>query len=694
MLKLFFLLLIILSCFTIKAQLNFEWVNQTGAPNANTYTNNLHYDGVNILSAGKINSSVFGSGGTLYKYNSLGDTLFFKGLIANNNFTNSIERIGTDGQGNIYAAGNFYGTIDLDPGTDTLSFFSNCCVYGDVFFIKLNPNGDLIWAKIIRSSGYDIVSSLIVQNDGNFYLSGSFSGSFNQGQLAGPFSFNTNGLTDSYIIKFDSSGNYIWAKNFGSTGNDEISSLQLNSSNNLVVTGKFGATVDFDPSGSVLNLVSNGANDVFVMTLDSFGDLLWAKNIGGTFDDSGKDLVIDSSDNIYITGLFQDTVDFNPGVDTSTLISSGSNNIFVVKLDVNGNYINAVSMACNSFNEVNSIDLENNKLFIAGRFFGTLDADPGSGVNNFVSAGQSDIFLSCLNTNLNFIFASKIGNASSEGVSDILVKNNSIYLSGNFVGTTDFDPGLSVSNLSSSGSPDGFTLKLVVCSPDSITPDIAILPDLNAECELVQPSIPTATNNCGNTITGYTNIVFPLTNFGTNQIIWTFEDASGNIITQTQNAIVTSIDSTVSVNSNTLSANASGYTYVWLNCSNNNTPVPGQTGQSFTALQSGSYAVSITNANGCSVTSDCIQVNLATSVNFDNFSDLTLYPNPVNSMLYFELNAQPNSTYKITDINGKELFSADCLNFNTIDLSDLPSGIYLINVYNANANKTFKINKI
>ena len=130
---------------------------------------------------------------------------------------------------------------------------------------------------------------------------------------------------------------------FGSTSDDSVVSMAVDSSGNVYTTGYFYDTVDFDPGAGTANLTSNGLYDVFVSKLDSSGNLVWAKQFGGTDAAKGLSIAVDSSGNVYTTGDFQGTVDFDPGAGTANLTSNGGRDVFVSKLDSSGNYLWAKS---------------------------------------------------------------------------------------------------------------------------------------------------------------------------------------------------------------------------------------------------------------------------------------------------------------------------------------------------------------
>ena len=113
---------------------------------------------------------------------------------------------------------------------------------------------------------------------------------------------------------------------------------------NVYTTGSFQETVDFDPGPEVNNLSSVGRSDVFVQKLDTDGNFLWVKQMGGKYDDTGYDITIDVDGNIITTGHFQKTIDFDPGLGVTNLTSEGKLDVFVQKLDADGNFMWAKSM--------------------------------------------------------------------------------------------------------------------------------------------------------------------------------------------------------------------------------------------------------------------------------------------------------------------------------------------------------------
>ena len=125
---------------------------------------------------------------------------------------------------------------------------------------------------------------------------------------------------------------FTWARRVGSTDYDEGKSIFVDELGNVYTTGFFMGTVDFDPGPGTYNLTSTRGTDIFVSKLDASGNFVWARRMGGIYSDIGESLLVDGLENVYITGSFMKTVDFDPGIDMYNLTSSGYSDIFISKL--------------------------------------------------------------------------------------------------------------------------------------------------------------------------------------------------------------------------------------------------------------------------------------------------------------------------------------------------------------------------
>jgi gliding motility-associated-like protein len=253
-----------------------------------------------------------------------------------------------------------------------------------------------------------------------------------------------------------------WAKQYAGPSFDAGQAITLDAQGNIYATGYFSSTVDFDPGPGVYNLTSSAAEDIFITKSDPSGKLIWAKSIGDFRYQAGYAIALDVNNNIYVTGIFFGTVDFDPGPGVSTLTSAGNEDIFILKLDNNANLIWAKKIGGPSNDFCNAIVLDNGgNIYLNGYFDGTSDFDPGIGVDTLVSHGATDIFICKLSNNGNLQWAENIGSSSSDAAYSIgLDAQNNVYSTGFFFGQADFDPGPGVFNMQTSGFGDGFILKL------------------------------------------------------------------------------------------------------------------------------------------------------------------------------------------------------------------------------------------
>lgn len=300
--------------------------------------------------------------------------------------------ISTDANGNVYTTGYFGDTVDFNPGTSV----SNLISAGnyDIFVSKLDASGNFVWAKRLGGSQEDSGKSITVDGSGNVYSIGYFNGNADFDPGTGNSYLASFGLSDIFISKLDASGNFVWGEGLGGTGYDQGNSIALDASGNVYSTGYFSGTADLNPSFTTNNFISAGGNDIFISKLDASGAYVWAKQMGSTAEDRGNDIIVDINNNIYTTGYFNGTADFNPGTATSNLTSAGSTDIFISKLDATGNFVSGQKVGGSSFDYGNAIAVDaSGNIITSGYFKLTGDFDPGSATFNLTSAGNNDVFI-------------------------------------------------------------------------------------------------------------------------------------------------------------------------------------------------------------------------------------------------------------------------------------------------------------
>ena len=247
---------------------------------------------------------------------------------------------------------------------------------------------------------------------------------------------------------------WLWANAFGDTGSDYVNSIDSDpfGSGDVYTAGYYQGTVDFDPGEPVVSHTYNGGFDMFVSKSDAAGNLEWVISLGGPANDFPRDIQVDPGGNgIYVTGYYIGSFDFDPGDEELVLTSNGGWDGYVMKLDEEGNLIWAKSFG-GPFDEFpRTLGLDpagSGDVIVGGSFQNTVDFDPGVGVEDHTSAGDQDFFMLKLNSAGEFQWAKTAGGTARESINAIAVDiDGSIYLTGGYGSTVDFDPGSGTANL-------------------------------------------------------------------------------------------------------------------------------------------------------------------------------------------------------------------------------------------------------
>jgi hypothetical protein len=239
------------------------------------------------------------------------------------------EAMVTDPSGNVFVTGRYTGDPDFDPSDETLIFPDS---YGDdIFYVKLSPDGDLLWAKRLGSPSSDRSLKILIDDQNNIYSHGKAPGN---GDLVdfdpGEDTYYLNSADGEYfILKLDENGNFIWARNSPAV----VADFDLNDNEEIYMTGWFEDTVDMNTADSTNPqiLTSNGSNDGFIQKLDANGNSLWANTIGGDSYDLSLSIAFTNSNNALATGVYLETSDFNTN-NSFLHTSNGERDIFLLKL--------------------------------------------------------------------------------------------------------------------------------------------------------------------------------------------------------------------------------------------------------------------------------------------------------------------------------------------------------------------------
>lgn len=590
------------------------------------------------------------------------------------------------------------------------------------------------WAQGMGGTNSESGNAMAVDSAGNVYTVGNFSGTTTF-DASVPIVIASKGANDVFITKHDASGTLVWAKQIGGTSDDLVRGIAVDN-DYVYITGNYNQTCDFDPAGgTTLNLTSAGLGDVFVGKYEtSSGNLVWAKGMGGASADLGFGIAVDKDGYVYTTGNFAGTGDYNPGTGTTTLGSVGSSDIFISKLDKDGNYEWAHSIGSLAADGGVGIAIDNaGNPIIGGSFAGTADFDPSSNTSNLTTFGGNDIFVTKFNSMGLMQWAKQIGGTGSEYLEFLTTDQwgNAVY-TGRYDAGADFDPGAAIFNLTGSGriavsklnnSGDFvWTKKLGSSGTSERSKAVAVDTFGNVytvgEFDGTQDFDP-GTSTANLTTVGSADVfVSKLDSAGNYKWAVNFGSTaaeSGNGIAVGRDASVYStgsyygtcdfdpstatsnltsagandifvhklsqciINNTTTLTGSTVSANMASASYQWVNCPSY-TVIAGATAQNYTPTASGSYAVIITNGATCKDTSDCVTVT-GTSINENMLTQqVNLYPNPATNLVTLS-NLTIGQNINIINTLGVSIFNSKTNNSTmTIDVNAFASGMYFVQI--------------
>jgi gliding motility-associated-like protein len=369
-----------------------------------------------------------------------------------------------DGNNDVYIAGQFYSTVDFDPGTGTFPLIPNGT--DDYFVAKYSPSGTLYWAVQTDMSIFD----MDIGTDDDLYYVGDFQGTVDFNPGTGTFPMTAAGTSqDIAIVELHADdGTFSWAKQIAGSSNENANfarGIAIGPVGTIHITGSFTRTMDFNPApgggAAVVNLTSasTAGPDIFVAKYDQDGGYLWAKRMGSTaFVERGNDITVDASGNVYTVGVYQTTVDFDPNAGSVPLGSAGATDAFIQKLNSIGDLVWAKRIGGGSADQALTVDLDAaGNPVIGGHFNGLVDFDPNGGTFNLSSNGQPSFILK-LAADGTLLWAK----ASGGTLENILVTpGNLVLITGVLADDeVDFDPGPSTYNLGTAVDSDAFLSQL------------------------------------------------------------------------------------------------------------------------------------------------------------------------------------------------------------------------------------------
>jgi Beta-propeller repeat len=341
--------------------------------------------------------------------------------------TDTAFSLAVDGAGKVFVTGYFESTASFGNTNLTSSG------YDDLFIAKYDSRGNFLW---VRQGGGptmpppgtsgDVGYGIAADAAGNAYVTGDFQGtaSFSGTNLI------SAGINDIFVAKYDGGGKLLWIRRAGGALADTGLHIAADNAGNCYATGFFRSTSSFGSFN--LTVSGSGTADMFVTKYDADGNVLWAKQGGGTGNDVGYAVGVDSSGNVFVVGYFSGTATFAG----ASLTSYGSTDIFVAKYDAVGNlqWIRQAGSTGSDIAQGVALDSSGN-CYVTGFFSGA--ATFGSTV--LTNAGGRDIFVAKYDGAGNLLWARRAGGSATDSGDKVAVYGvDEVYVLGQFTGTASF----------------------------------------------------------------------------------------------------------------------------------------------------------------------------------------------------------------------------------------------------------------
>src|ERR1017187_2110685 len=341
------------------------------------------------------------------------------------------QSISTDANGNSYVTGYFQST-SITFGNTTLTNTNGFTTY--MYIAKFDVSGNVLWAKEAGGQEYTRGNGIKTDANGNSYVTGFFE---SPSITFGSFTLTNNGgnsTGDMFVVKYDASGNVVWAISAGGTDDDGGSAISLDALGNVYVTGYFRSPTITIGSTTLTNVGSTFVDDFFIIKYDTNGNFVWAKSAGGTDEDDGNSIFTEANGNSYVTGSFRSpTITF--GSTTLTNAASQYEDIFVVKYDSSGNVVWAKRAGGNSYDAGMGISGDGNgNCFVTGYFQSPTITFGSTTLSNVDNSGNTrDVFVVKYDASGNPVWANSAGgNNDDYGFGITTDANGNSFVIGNF----------------------------------------------------------------------------------------------------------------------------------------------------------------------------------------------------------------------------------------------------------------------
>ncbi|RTY86619.1 T9SS type B sorting domain-containing protein [Flavobacterium sp. GT3R68] len=373
----------------------------------------------------------------LIKIDDTSGNLLWQKTIGGNNFDHLVS--GSETQNGDYILGGYSSSAISGDKTES------CRGMDDFWVVKLDANRNIIWDKTYGGSGVDRLEKVIETNDGGYLLGG-----FSDSNISGEKSENSKGDLDMWIIKVDQSGNIMWQKTLGGSGLDWLDSMIKTPDGGYILEGSSLSNISGNKTEN-----SRGLGDYWIVKIDSSGNIVWQRTIGGDNGDYCNSIVATSDGNYMVSGFSASNISGEKNENRF----GNSDDAWLIKIDGNGQILWQKTIGGNGSEHnpkiINTIDNGYVLIMISGSGI--------SGYKTEALRGGSDYWIVKLDSSGTVQWDKDLGGSLYDDAKSIVQTND-----GGYIGI-----GRSISNVSgdktenSNGADDFWVVKLQVCAQNN-----------------------------------------------------------------------------------------------------------------------------------------------------------------------------------------------------------------------------------
>lgn len=611
-----------------------------------------------------------------------------------------------DARNHIYIAGSFRGTI-YNLGQNPIQSRGE----EDIFIIKMNSTGGIMWVRTIGGPGRDILTGIAIDSQYNVYITGHYDTWVDLDPDTTEYRLTSPQSTSGFVSKWNTNGDFVWGTNIGSSDRAEPHSIALSPSGIISICGQFTGLIHPNPADTNYALHSRGQSDAFISSYDPNGSWLRSYQFGGTQEDAAHSLVYDSNNALYVSGYFSSTAHFDSENPPLQLTARGNKNGFLARFNANNRLVWCKADGGYSESYATQIILDSmQRILSLGHFKDSIALETPQTSTLFYGNPYPNIYIQCTDSSGRHSWLQTItGDSNIMGSHITLGKNQRVYITGSFMGNLNLSSYSEPHFITSSGAYDGFIVAmeqsiesytyLRIQSCDTVVSASGKYSWWQSgtyrdtlQTQSNRDSIIIYTLHIGQRSTDSIEIrscnsyVSPSGKFE-----WfesglysdTLQSAQGCDSIVIVDLDIIHLDTAIIADFPLLTAVQEQATYQWLLCPER-TPITGANQRQFVAPGKGSYAVEISRL-GCTAISGCLTYDPGSVQNLNTSQSLFVYPNPTQDLLYIAYGT-PHSNplsepFSLFNTLGQPVMQGKLSShLHCISVRALPSGTYFIRV--------------